>query len=168
MKDGVIELQQPVGGEHSPVEGDELRTGSTAQDARDMERLGRAQQLKACSAQTTDRFGLKLTNIAQRTFHPLATLGLTTIIMGTYLGMIASSTFSLINGGRAGIIYTFIITWIFQVPVIGSMAEMARYASSALRDWRDIQLTCTRLAWHHLVLASTVRNIVPTVTRNHP
>ena len=37
----------------------------------------------------------------QRNFQSLSTLGLTCIIMGTWLGMIAAAPFMLLNGGRA-------------------------------------------------------------------
>lgn len=44
---------------------------------------------------------------------------------------IAGSTFVLINGGRAGAMWLYLITWLFQVPVVGSMAEMASMAPTS-------------------------------------
>ena len=51
--------------------------------------------------------------------------------MGTWMGEIASSSFSLLNGGRGGTIWMFIITWVFQIPVIASMAEMSSMAPTS-------------------------------------
>jgi len=72
-KDDVVELQRPVHGGKSPT--DEYITSNevaseTAQDIADMDRLGNKQELN-------------------RNFHSLSTLGLTCVIMGTWLGMIA-------------------------------------------------------------------------------
>ncbi|GAB7328266.1 hypothetical protein MBLNU13_g00277t2 [Cladosporium sp. NU13] len=42
-----------------------------------------------------------------------------------------TSTFSLINGGRAGTVWSFLATWILTIPVVASMAEMASMSPSA-------------------------------------
>ncbi|KAK5131255.1 hypothetical protein LTR08_001160 [Meristemomyces frigidus] len=82
------------------------------QDKADMDRMGRNQEL-------------------ERNFRPVSLLGLTCVVMGTWLGMITSSGFSLINGGRAGTIWVYTATWLFSLPVAASMAEMASMAPSA-------------------------------------
>lgn len=84
----------------------ERDTQSPTQDDRDMYRMGNTQQL-------------------QRNFHTLSILGLTCIVLTTWTAILASSTFSLINGGRAGSIYVYIGTWICTLPVTASLAEMA-------------------------------------------
>ncbi|KAI0485353.1 amino acid/polyamine transporter I [Xylariaceae sp. FL0804] len=81
-------------------------------DAADMHRLGKKQQLN-------------------RNFHSLSILGLAVVVMGTWLGMITASTFSLINGGRAGTIWIYVAVWISSFAVVGSMAEMASMAPTS-------------------------------------
>lgn len=85
---------------------------SSSQDAKDMYRLGKSQELK-------------------RNFHSIPILGLTCVIMCTWMGILSTSTFSLINGGRAGTVWTFLATWILTIPVVASMAEMASMSPSA-------------------------------------
>lgn len=45
--------------------------------------------------------------------------------------MIIASSFSLINGGRAGTIWVYIATWLCSITVIASMAEMASMAPTS-------------------------------------
>ena len=84
----------------------------TVSDEVDMHRLGKRQQLK-------------------RSFHSISTLGLVCVVMGTWLGMITASTFSLINGGRAGTVWVYTATWFCSIAVVASMAEMASMAPSS-------------------------------------
>ncbi|WPG98851.1 GABA-specific permease [Acrodontium crateriforme] len=92
--------------------GTDRDTQSVIQDDRDMYRMGNTQEL-------------------QRNFHTLSILGLTCVVLTTWTAILASSTFSLINGGRAGSIYVYIGTWICTLPVTASLAEMASMAPTA-------------------------------------
>lgn len=56
--------------------------------------------------------------------------------MGTWLGMVTSSTFSLINGGRAGTIWVYLATWFCSTAVVASLAEMASIAPSSGGQYR--------------------------------
>lgn len=80
-------------------------TGTEA-DAMDMQRLGRAQELR-------------------RNFKSLSVLGLATTTMSTWVAMLLTSTFSLINGGLAGTIWLYLATWICTFSLAASLAEMA-------------------------------------------
>ena len=109
MKKEPIELQQPVDdGWNSPTEHDDdggIKTG-TADDAVDMHRLGKMQEFK-------------------RNFRSFSVLGLSSVIMATWLAVLTSATFSLINGGLAGTVWVYVGVWFFQIFVVLSLAEMA-------------------------------------------
>jgi len=100
-----------VRGDASSDDNQDRRSGSS-HDYADMHRLGKKQELK-------------------RNFHSISILGLTCVILSTWMGITSTSTFSLINGGRAGTIWMFLATWIFTIPVVASMAEMASMAPTA-------------------------------------
>lgn len=85
-------------------------TGNDA-DAMDMKRLGRAQELR-------------------RNFKSLSVLGLATTTMSTWVAMLLTSFFSLINGGLAGTIWLYLATWICTFALAASLAEMASMAVS--------------------------------------
>ena len=115
-KNEVVELQEPVGGGwNSPTaekyEGEGIKTG-TADDAQDMYRLGRTQEFK-------------------RNFRSFSVLGLSSVIMATWVAFLGSSSFSLINGGLAGTVWVYIGIWIFTIPVTLSLAEMASMAPTS-------------------------------------
>ncbi|KAK5702006.1 hypothetical protein LTR97_004824 [Elasticomyces elasticus] len=95
----------------------------------DEENSGHARHSRGHDEADMNRIGVK--QELRRNFHSISTFSLTCIVMGTWMGMIASSSFSLINGGRAGTVWIYIITWIFQTPVIASMAEMASMAPTS-------------------------------------
>ena len=83
---GALEQQQPLeagcpGNMAGAIHPSASKLGTNQDDA-DMHRLGKRQRLN-------------------RNFHSLSILGLTCVVMGTWLGMITASTFSLINGGMA-------------------------------------------------------------------
>ena len=91
-KKGVWELQQPVEGERSPIASDGIASAASEHDRADMLRLGRDQQLKVGHGRDTvqSQYQSKLTmHGVQHNFRPISTLGLTTVIMCTWLGMIA-------------------------------------------------------------------------------
>lgn len=88
------------------------KTG-TAADARDMHRLGKTQELK-------------------RNFRSLSILGLSSVVMATWVAFLSSSNFSMINGGLAGTIWDFVAIWILTFPVTLSLAEMASMAPVSL------------------------------------
>lgn len=51
--------------------------------------------------------------------------------MGTWQALIGSASFSLINGGLAGSIWSYIATWICTISVTLSLAEMASMAPTS-------------------------------------
>ena len=83
-----------------------VHTG-TGQDAVDMARLGRKQEFR-------------------RNFHSWAVVGLSSVIMATWVALLGSASFSLIDGGYAGTVYTYIAVWLLTIPVTLSLAEMVR------------------------------------------
>ena len=109
-KDAIELQQQPVDdGWNSPTEhedmGEGIKTG-TQDDAVDMHRLGKKQEFK-------------------RNFRSFSILGLSSVIMATWVAILSSATFSLIDGGLAGTVWMYVGVWIFQIPITLSLAEMA-------------------------------------------
>ncbi|KAH0287410.1 amino acid transporter, partial [Aureobasidium sp. EXF-3399] len=111
-KDEAYELRTPVsemGDDTKPIHG--IKSG-TAQDAADMMRLGKKQEFK-------------------RNFHAFSMLGLSSVLMATWQALIGSASFSLINGGLAGSIWSYIATWICTITVTLSLAEMSSMAPTS-------------------------------------
>jgi len=75
-------------------------------------RLGRSQELR-------------------RNFKSLSVLGLATTTMSTWVALLFTSTFSLINGGLAGIIWLYFISWLCTFALAASLAEMASMAPTS-------------------------------------
>ncbi|WEW58032.1 hypothetical protein PRK78_003499 [Emydomyces testavorans] len=84
----------------------------TANDVRDMKRMGKQQQLR-------------------RNFSFLPIFGFSMILMSTWESVLGTAAFGLGNGGTAGLIYVYIGTVIGFSLVIVSMAEMASMAPTA-------------------------------------
>ena len=82
----------------------QLHTGHPA-DAAAMHRLGKTQELR-------------------RSFRSFSILGLASVIMATWVAVLGSASFSLINWGLAGTVWMFVGVWVFTVPVTASLAEM--------------------------------------------
>ena len=92
-KNEVIELHQPHDGRDSPLgDGEGIKTGTNA-DAVDMHRMGKTQEFK-------------------RNFRSFSILGLSSVIMATWVALLGSATFSLINGGYAGTIWVYVGVWV--------------------------------------------------------
>ncbi|KFY48511.1 hypothetical protein V495_01268 [Pseudogymnoascus sp. VKM F-4514 (FW-929)] len=84
----------------------------TRKDQLDMMRMGKKPELR-------------------RNFGFLSMLGFTCILMSTWETQLTASTFGLINGGTAGLIYCYLGTFVGFLAVISSMAEMASMAPTA-------------------------------------
>lgn len=74
-------------------------------DTAAMHRLGKTQELR-------------------RNFRSFSILGLASVVMATWVAVLGSVSFSLINGGLAGTVWMFVGMWVFTVPVTASLAEM--------------------------------------------
>jgi choline transport protein len=94
-----------------------VATGNDA-DARDMLRLGRSQELR-------------------RNFRSFSVLGLAMTTMSTWVAMLMTSLFSLINGGRAGTIWLYLATWICTFALAASLAELASMAPTSGGQYRE-------------------------------
>ncbi|KAI7662744.1 amino acid permease [Hortaea werneckii] len=88
------------------------RPTGTAHDYTDMHRLGRTQELR-------------------RTFRSLSVLGLAVTTMSSWVALLVTSRFSLINGGLAGSVWVFFATWVCTGTLVGSLAEMASMAPTS-------------------------------------
>ncbi|KAK5116834.1 hypothetical protein LTR85_009094 [Meristemomyces frigidus] len=112
MKDGAhvsnsdIELRSD-----SPRE-DVVVHGGTGFDARDMQRMGKKQELK-------------------RNFELFSIIGFISILQATWESTLLASYIGLENGGTAGVIWMSVLTWICFIAMISSMAEMASMAPTA-------------------------------------
>lgn len=130
-KNDVKEVQHQVdGGWDSPTDngytGEGIKTG-TADDAVDMHRLGKKQELK-------------------RNFRSFSILGLSSVIMATWVAILGSASFSLINGGYAGTIWMYVGVWVFTFPVTLSLAEMASmYVQPSPTSIRHALISCSGL-----------------------
>lgn len=99
------------------VKDSNMATGTDA-DVWDMARLGRKQELR-------------------RNFKSLSILGLATTTMSTWVAMLLSSVFSLINGGLAGTIWIYVASWISVFAVAASLAEMSSMAPHSGGQYRE-------------------------------
>ncbi|KAI9803960.1 MAG: hypothetical protein M1833_000241 [Piccolia ochrophora] len=84
----------------------------TIRDQQDMTRLGKQQELK-------------------RNFRFISILGFTVTLMSTWESMLVASTFGLIDGGFAGLIWVYLGTFCGFFAVVCSMAEMASIAPTS-------------------------------------
>ncbi|GAB1739310.1 hypothetical protein NU219Hw_g4054t1 [Hortaea werneckii] len=94
-----------------PKDATGLPTGTPA-DYTDMHRLGRTQELR-------------------RTFRSLSVLGLAVTTMSTWVALLVTGRFALIDGGRAGSVWVFFVTWFCTGTLVASLAEMASMAPTS-------------------------------------
>ncbi|KAK3618177.1 hypothetical protein LTR56_024809 [Elasticomyces elasticus] len=67
----------------------------------------------------------------RRNFKSLSVLGLSVTTMSTWVALLLTNTFALINGGLAGLIWTYLASWIFTFALAASLAEMASMAPTS-------------------------------------
>jgi amino acid permease len=80
--------------------------GATAEDARNMRRMGKIQETR-------------------RNFRSVTILGFCMVILSTWEAVLATSVFALSNGGTAGLIWGYLIVMAGFGFVVASLAEMA-------------------------------------------
>ena len=85
----------------------------TSFDVRDMSRMGKRQEMR-------------------RVFRQFSILSFTTVIMATWEFLLTANTQGLVDGGRAGLFWSYIWTLFGFGVVIASMAEMASMVSNAM------------------------------------
>ncbi|KAK3068504.1 hypothetical protein LTR53_013875 [Teratosphaeriaceae sp. CCFEE 6253] len=123
--------------------------GGTANDAADMMRMGKVQELRrdsdgvkslrdyrvgrsneAASTHRKDAYpdDLGADVEAQRFF---SIVGFVTIMQGTWELTLVANWFGLYDGGTAGIIWMTIIVWLCMIATVACMAEMASMAPTA-------------------------------------
>ncbi|OAQ85066.1 amino acid transporter [Purpureocillium lilacinum] len=90
----------------------ELYSGHTANDKRDMQRMGKKQEFR-------------------RNFRMLSTIGFTICVTGTWIILLTSNTQGLIAGGMAGLFWSLVWSHIGQFFIVLSLAEMASMAPTA-------------------------------------
>jgi len=93
-----------------------MATG-TDNDALDMARMGRSQELR-------------------RNFKSLSVFGLAITTMSTWMGMLFGNVFSLTNGGLAGTIWIYLVSWLCTFSLAASLAEMASMAPTSGGQYR--------------------------------
>ncbi|KAK3071925.1 hypothetical protein LTR53_007771 [Teratosphaeriaceae sp. CCFEE 6253] len=86
--------------------------GITRHDKKDMKRMGKAQELR-------------------RNFRSLSTIAFTVVLQGTWEVLLAASTQGLVDGGLAGLFWSYIVTFIGFSLVVISLAEMASMAPTS-------------------------------------
>ncbi|KAL5379176.1 hypothetical protein DPSP01_008625 [Paraphaeosphaeria sporulosa] len=92
--------------------GTEITTGQTQNDSNDMVRMGKVQELR-------------------RNYHSLSALAFTVIIQGAWEVLLTATTQGLVDGGPAGLIWSYVWTFIGFSFVVASLAEMASMAPTA-------------------------------------
>jgi hypothetical protein len=90
----------------------EITTGQTQNDSNDMDRMGKVQELR-------------------RNYHSLSALAFTVIIQGAWEVLLTATTQGLVDGGPAGLIWSYVWTFIGFSFVVASLAEMASMAPTA-------------------------------------
>lgn len=110
------EIEHDHGNGHDRLT-DNVRTG-TSNDELDMRRLGRKQELR-------------------RNFKSISILGLAAVTMATWVSMLTTNIFSLINGGLAGTIWVYFASWICTMSLVASLAEMASMAPTSGGQYRE-------------------------------
>ncbi|KAE8377728.1 amino acid/polyamine transporter I [Aspergillus bertholletiae] len=105
-------LQVRAGDPQPPATNEKSSMANTTQDNLDMQRLGKTQQLK-------------------RNFRFLSILGFNCTLMATWESILLTSNYGLINGGRAGMVYVYIGTFIGFFASVASLAEIASRAPTA-------------------------------------
>ncbi|KAF2650111.1 amino acid transporter [Lophiostoma macrostomum CBS 122681] len=86
--------------------------GYTRNDKADMSRMGKIQELR-------------------RNYRPLSALAFTVIIQGTWEVLLTATSQGLVDGGPAGLIWSYIWTFFGFSFVVASLAEMASMAPTA-------------------------------------
>jgi choline transport protein len=72
--------------------------------------------------QDINQFGYKPE--LRRRFGLWSMIGLSSTIMVTWEGWFTTSNISMINGGKAGSVYSFLFCWIGYATVVASLAEL--------------------------------------------
>lgn len=90
----------------------EITTGQTHNDSNDMIRMGKVQELR-------------------RNYHSLSALAFTVIIQGAWEVLLTATTQGLVDGGPAGLIWSYVWTFTGFSFVVASLAEMASMAPTA-------------------------------------
>ncbi|PIG79407.1 amino acid transporter [Aspergillus arachidicola] len=122
LSSGQLELKD-IGSAHSPrVEerngcldpdlSDDVKAGFTVNDQRDMQRMGKKQELR-------------------RNFRMASTIGFTTCVMGTWEILLTSNTPGLTAGGRPALFWSLVWAYCGQFFIVLSMAEMSSMAPTA-------------------------------------
>ncbi|KAL6713984.1 hypothetical protein ACLMJK_008478 [Lecanora helva] len=102
----------PVEVTDEPTDDDVVKKYGTRRDMHDMARMGKVQSLR-------------------RNFGYYSILGFSMILMSSWETQTATATFGLTNGGTAGAIYIYIVTFFGFGLAVLSMAEMASMAPTA-------------------------------------
>ncbi|KAJ5959011.1 uncharacterized protein N7479_006161 [Penicillium vulpinum] len=109
-EDGImLDVQQSTAEKTPSMDHSSSQKAGTAQDKQDMWRAGRDQELN-------------------RNFRFLSVLGFTAVLMCTWEAVLFGSSYGLTNGGKGGMIYTYLGGLAGFSFVILSMAEMASMA----------------------------------------
>lgn len=87
-------------------------------DRREMKRMGKAQELR-------------------RNFRPLSTIAFTVILQGTWEVLLTATYQGLVDGGLAGLIWSYVYTFLGFSFVMASLAEMASMAPTSGGQYRE-------------------------------
>ena len=93
-------------------EDDDDNDDPTRNDKKDMKRMGKSEELR-------------------RNFRPLSALAFTVILQGTWEVLLAASTQGLVDGGLAGLFWSYVWTFCGFSTVMASLAEMASMAPTS-------------------------------------
>jgi choline transport protein len=109
---------------HAHLRGSKADHGHTKKDARDMQRMGKQQELR-------------------RNFRTLSTLAFTVILQGAWEVLLVASTQGLTDGGVAGLFWSYVWTYCGMALVVLSLAEMASMAPTSGGQYHWVRIACT-------------------------
>ncbi|KAK4901620.1 hypothetical protein LTR27_001392 [Elasticomyces elasticus] len=92
--------------------------GSSADDQRDMARMGKEQEVR-------------------RDFRTVSMFGFSMILMCSWEGILSTAAIGLGNGGSAGVLYTNLATWLGFIAVYASLGEMGSMMPTSGGQYRS-------------------------------
>ncbi|CAJ2509237.1 Uu.00g142630.m01.CDS01 [Anthostomella pinea] len=124
------------------------------QDESQLSRLGKKQVLKVTHVLAGEADGAILLMIVKRRFGMISTLGLSTTLMLTWEGVLVYFGFGLANGGSAGLVTSFILSWFGFLAVMVPLAELASMAPTSSGQYH----------WVFMLAPHRTRNILSYLT----
>ncbi|KAI1371399.1 amino acid/polyamine transporter I [Hypoxylon crocopeplum] len=109
-----------------------------------LHRPTRIEELSRRDESSLQRLGKK--QVLKRRFGIISTLGLSTTLMLTWEGVLVYFGFGLANGGSAGLVTSFILSWVGFLAVMTPLAELASMAPTASGQYHWVYMLAPKSA----------------------